>query len=222
MTKADSNILEELANSVIEMDEKKAVRLCEEAMAKGVDPYLAISQGLAQGMKTMGEGYEKGTCFVPELLLASDAMYAGMNVLRPHLKVAKDSANYRVVIGVVEGDTHDIGKNLVKIMLEAAGFQMTDLGSDVPLSRFVETAVAEKADMICLSSLMSTTMLRMADFITMLSEEGVRERFKVMVGGACVSPSFARQIGADGYAPDALAAVRKARTLLEAKGTGAL
>ncbi|MGD9117093.1 MAG: corrinoid protein [Dehalococcoidia bacterium] len=217
MTEADSSILEGLANSVIEMAEKKAVRLCEEALQNNIDPYLAISQGLARGMEVMGQGYEKGTCFVPELLLASDAMYAGMNVLRPHLKVTKDSANYKVVIGVTEGDTHDIGKNLVKIMLEADGFQMIDLGADVPLNRFVETAVAEKADMICLSSLMSTTMLRMADFITMLSEEGVRERFKVMVGGACVSPSFARRIGADGYAPDALAAVRKARALLEAR-----
>jgi dimethylamine corrinoid protein len=212
-----NSILKGLAESVVEMDEKKAARLAQEAVVKGVDPYLAISKGLAKGMEIVGEQYEKGISFIPELLLSSDAMYAGIEVLKPHLLTRKQTAareNYRIVIGVVEGDVHDIGKNMVKIMLEADGFEVIDLGRDIPLRRFIETAIQEKADMICLSALMSTSMLALADFIQMSIDEGVRQEFKIMVGGACISQAFANKIGADGYAPDAMAAVRKARNLL--------
>lgn len=215
-------LLKKLADSVVEMDEKKAARLAREAVLKGIDPYLAISKGLARGMEIVGEQYEKGISFIPELLLSSDAMYAGMDILKPYLlrKRSGINNNYRVVIGVVEGDIHDIGKNMVKIMLESAGFQVFDLGRDVPLQRFVEESIDKEADLICLSSLMSTSMLAMGDFIHMLSVRGVRQEFKVMVGGACISQAFANKIGADGYAPNAMAAVRKARILLKGSGVG--
>jgi dimethylamine corrinoid protein len=211
------SFLKDLAASVVEMDEKKAAQLAREAVLQGVDPYLAISKGLARGMEIVGEQYEKGISFIPELLLSSDAMYAGIDILKPLILSRKGNESVRhcrVVIGVVEGDVHDIGKNLVIIMLEADGFAVIDLGRDVPLRRFIETAVQEKADMICLSALMSTSMLALGDFIRMLIDEGVRQEFKVMVGGACISQAFANKIGADGYAPNAMAAVRKARNLL--------
>lgn len=213
-----SGFLEKLANAVITMNEEEAVRLAGEAIEKGVDPYLVIDKGLARGMEIMGEEYENGSCFIPELLLASDTMYAGINVLSPYIKAGRENSEsrvYRAIMGVIEGDTHDIGKNIVKVMFEARGFQITDLGRDVPIHRFVEAAATEQADIICMSSLISTTMLGMGDVIDLLVKEGIREKFKVMVGGACVSQSFASRIGADGYAPDAIAAVRKARKLLK-------
>jgi dimethylamine corrinoid protein len=216
-------ILTSLADAVINMDEESAVLFSRKAVASGIAAYQAVREGLAKGMEVVGERYEKGIYFVPELLIAADTMYAGMNVLKPYLRtenLSDASSNYRAVIGVIEGDTHDIGKNLVKIMLEAAGFQIIDLGSDVPIFHFVEAAVKEKADMICLSSLMTTSMLGMSAVMGMLTKEGVRDRFKVLVGGACVSPAFARQIGADGYAPNASAAVAKAKALLNTKNNG--
>jgi dimethylamine corrinoid protein len=209
-------ILKDLADSVISGDEKKAISSSNQAISSGVEAYTAISNGLAKGMEIMGEKYEQGTTFIPELLVASDAMYAGMDILKPHLP-KEDSSNgphYRGVIGVMEGDTHDIGKNLVKTMLETAGFTIFDLGRDVPPKRFVETAIKERADIICLSSLMTTAVLTMEDVIIMLKREGIRDKVKVMVGGACVSPSFAQRIGADGYAPNASAAVAEAKKLL--------
>jgi dimethylamine corrinoid protein len=217
-----SVILSGLAEAVVAMDEDRAAYLSKKAVDSGIDAYLAISKGLARGMEIMSEGYQKGIYFVPELLLASDAMNAGMSVLKPHISEDNSSTRvtHTVVIGVTEGDTHDIGKNLVKTMMEASGFRIIDLGRDVPIRRFVDTAAHEKADIICLSSLMSTTMLRMGDIIKLLTEEGIRERFKVMVGGACVSPAFASQIGADGYAPNASTAVVKAKALLKPENNG--
>ena len=218
ISETTQKILDELADSVVSLDEIKAVELSHKALEYQVDAYSAITFGLARGMDIMGQRYEKGICFVPELLIASDAMYAGMDVLKPHLK--KDSLSvpvntFKGVIGVIEGDTHDIGKNLVKIMFEADGFVMTDLGRDVPAKKFVDTAVKEQSDVICISSLMTTAMNGMKDVITTLVKEGIRDKVKVMVGGACVSPVFAQKIGADGYAPSAGAAVKLGRKLLE-------
>lgn len=208
------NILERLADSVVRFDENAAVELSHEAIESGISAYTSISEGLAKGMVTMGQRYDRGVVFVPELLLASDAMYAGMEVLKPYIETRNDDRNFHGVIGVIEGDTHDIGKNLVKIMFEADGFEMTDLGRDVSPDRFVETAVNDRADIICISSLMTTAMTGMGAVITLLSHEGIRDRFKVMVGGACISAVFAGRIGADGYAPTAAAAVKQARLLL--------
>lgn len=207
-------ILRDLAGSVVSMDEKKAAEVAQEALESDVGAYAAISAGLVKGMETMGANFEKGTVFVPELLLASEALYAGLDILKPHLKGDSIHTAGRVVIGVVQGDTHDIGKNLVKLMMEAGGFEMFDLGRDVPIPRFVEAALERDADLICLSTLMTTTMRGMQEVVDLLTTQGVRNRFKVLIGGAPVSRSFARQIGADGYAANAASAVRIAKELV--------
>jgi len=212
------NVIEELAKSVVLLDDAKAVNLAKKVIADGIDIDMAITSGLVRGMAMAGEKYEKGEYFVPELLVASDVMNAGLNILRPGPKASNTAAGFanpKVVIGVIEGDVHEIGKNLVKLMLETAGFQIIDLGPDVPIRKFMETAVTEDAGLICLSGMMSTSLLGMKDVINMLNKEGLRKRFRVMVGGACVSAAYAHEIGADGYAGNAMAAVREAKSLMK-------
>ena len=213
MGRAREEILKDLADSVLNMDEKGAARTAQEAIESGLDPYEAISRGLVIGMNKAGDLYENEEYFVPEILICSDAMYAGLDILRPHLKKEENGNKVGCVIGVVQGDTHDIGKNLVKIMLDVAGFEIHDLGRNVPLANFVEKAKETNADLICLSTLMTTTMDTMATVIEMLKEEGIRDRFKVLVGGGPISQAFADRIGADGYAANAATAVKVAKAL---------
>ena len=205
-----------LSDAVVEMDEARALQLAQQAIAEGVDPYQAIDQGLVHGMMRASQLFEEEEYFIPELLLCSDAMYAGLDVLQPHLRRDERKARHKVVIGVVEGDTHDIGKNLVKIMLDASGFEVIDLGRDVPPQRFVDAAVAEGAGIVAISTLMTTTMDGMAEVIRILEQAGLRDRFKVMVGGGPISQAFAQRIGADGYAVNAAEAVRLAKRLVGA------
>jgi corrinoid protein of di/trimethylamine methyltransferase len=202
-----------LSEAVVEMDEARALELSLQSVARGADPCAAIDRGLVHGMMRAGQLFEEEEYFIPELLLCSDAMYAGLDVLQPHLPRDGREA-HKVVIGVVEGDTHDIGKNLVKIMLDASGFQVIDLGRDVPPQRFVDIAVAEGAELVALSTLMTTTMDGMAEVIRILERGSLRDRFKVMVGGGPVSQAFAQRIGADGYASNAADAVRLAKQLV--------
>ena len=211
MKREREEILKDLANSVLNMDEKLAAQAAREAIKSGLDAYDAISNGLVVGMNKAGDLYETEEYFVPEILICSDAMYAGLEILRPHLKKESDRRQIKCVIGVVEGDTHDIGKNLVKIMLDVAGFEIYDLGRNVPLSDFIEKAKEVNAELICISTLMTTTMDHMATVIEMLKEEGIRNHFKVMVGGGPISQGFADRIGADGYAENAANAVRIAK-----------
>lgn len=216
MTRPKEEILEDLARGVLDMDEDLAVAAANEAVASGLDAYEAITKGLVVGMNEAGRLYDEEEYFVPELLICSDAMYTALEVLKPHLKASDNGARVGCVIGVVQGDTHDIGKNLVKIMLDVSGFEVHDLGRDVPLSDFVEKAKATGSELICLSTLMTTTMDGMASVIQMLQEEGIRDRYKVIVGGGPVSQSFAEKIGADGYADNAAGAVRVATGLFAA------
>jgi dimethylamine corrinoid protein len=216
MKRAREDILKDLAESVLEMREDDAVAAAREAVESGLDAKDAIDNGLVAGMARAGELYEKEEYFVPELLLCSDALYAALEVLKPHLDRARQARRAACVIGVVEGDTHDIGKNLVKIMLDVAGIEVHDLGRNVPLRQFVEKAKEVRASLICMSTLMTTTMDNMATVIEMLKEEGIRSRFKVMVGGGPISPAFAEQIGADGYASNASGAARMALQLCAA------
>ncbi|MDR2456076.1 MAG: corrinoid protein [Deltaproteobacteria bacterium] len=208
-----SETLRGLSDAVVGMDEDGARALSQSAVEKGFDAYLAIERGLADGMARAGQLFEEDEYFVPELLICSDAMYAGLEVLRPHVRRSSQDRPLSFVIGVVEGDTHDIGKNLVKIMLEAAGFTIHDLGRDVPAEVFVERAVELKADFIGLSTLMTTTMGVMAEVVRLLESKGLRERFIVMVGGGPISEAFAKRIGADAYSLNAADAVRVARRL---------
>ncbi len=208
-----SDILHNLAQAVIDMDVARAIELANEAIKCKLDPYEAITDGLSKGMDKVNELFENEEYFVPEILLCADAMYAGIEVLRPYLPKEDSHNRKKVVIGVVKGDTHDIGKNLVKIMLDNAGFEMHDLGRNVPYAKFVDTAGELKADMVCLSTLMTTTMDGMQVVIEDLKKAGITSR--VMVGGGPISPGFAKNIGADGYARNAAEAVKVAKSLFQ-------
>jgi corrinoid protein of di/trimethylamine methyltransferase len=209
-----SEILAGLASAVVEMDEKRAVELARTAVDAGIDAYEAISQGLSKGMDVVSDKYEREEYFVPEILLCSDAMYAALDVLRPHLRVDPTARPAKVVLGVMEGDVHDIGKNIVKLMLVAAGFEIHDLGRDVAPRAFVEKAKEVGADIIALSTLMSVTMDGMRKVVELLVQQGIREDFKVIIGGGPVSASFAKEIGADAYGESAAEGVRIARELV--------
>jgi corrinoid protein of di/trimethylamine methyltransferase len=207
-------LFERLATAVFELDEELAKRLSQEVLDRGYDAWSAVEYGLLAGVNRAGKLFDEEEYFVPELLIAADAMYAGLAILRPHIKTQFTGYNRKVVIGVVQGDTHDIGKNLVRIMLEVAGFEVHDLGRDVPPQKFVDHAIAVKADVIALSTLMTTTMERMAEVVAILEAEKVRNRFKVIVGGSPLSQQFSDRIGADGYAPKAAQAVDLAKRLV--------
>ncbi len=211
-------ILDRLALGVRDLDEELAANAAREALSEGIDALTAINEGLVRGMNEAARLYEEQVYFVPELLLCSDAMYAGLDILTPHIKRTGDERRAGVVIGVMQGDTHDIGKNLVKLMLEVDGFEVYDLGRDVPPADFVAKLKETGAELLAMSTLMSTTMDAMSVVIRMLQQEGLRDRTTVMVGGGPVSQAFADLIGADGYAVSATGAVRAARRLLSERG----
>jgi dimethylamine corrinoid protein len=211
----DKEILfDKLADSVVDMDEDVAIAISKEVITQKYDAFEAIDKGLSKGMEKAGQLFEEEEYFIPELLMCSDAMYAGLDILKPHIKADKSEVKIKIVIGVVEGDTHDIGKNLVKIMLETSGFDVIDLGRDVPPSIFVERAKEENANIIAISTLMTTTMDGMAEVIRILDKQDIREQFKIMIGGGPISQGFADKIGADGYSVNAAEAVRLARKLV--------
>lgn len=214
--KSKEYYLEKLCQYVLDMEDEEIVDLAKEYAQLGYPAYEGIMEGLVKGMVKAGDLYNQEEYYIAELLLCSDAMYNGINVLKDYLDISKINKNkIKAVIGVVEGDTHDIGKNLVKIMMETGGFDMIDLGRDVPLRKFIEVAKEEDAKLICMSSLMTTTMKGMKKVIDMLEEEGLRNKIKVMVGGGPITESFAMEIGADGYSKNAVEAVSVAQNLLE-------
>lgn len=209
-------LLQRLSDGVMEMEEEEVVAASQEFLDAGFPAFDGIMQGLVDGMNRASQLYEEEEYFVTDILLCSDAMYCGLEILKPYLPVeTEDSEKKRKgIIGVVEGDTHDIGKNLVKIMLETAGFEMYDLGRDVPLEKFVEKAKEVEADFVCMSTLMTTTMGGMLTVIELLKEQGLRENVKVLIGGGPISQRYAEKIGADGYSANAVEAVKLAKRLL--------
>ncbi|MEG2354029.1 MAG: corrinoid protein [Clostridium sp.] len=214
MNNLKDQLLDELAASVVDMEEEVALNKAQEFVDNGFDAYEGIASGLAKGMDKAGVLYEEEEYYIPELLMCSDAMYAGLDILRPHLKVEEGEVKYKAVVGVVEGDTHDIGKNLFKIMLETCGFEVYDLGRDVAPSEFVKKAKEIGANLVGMSTLMTTTMDNMEVVIRLLEEAGIRKEVVVMVGGAPISQNFANKIGADGYAAEASKAARLAKKLV--------
>lgn len=215
MATSKEELLNKLSECVLEMEDEEVVDVAEEYIEAGYPALDGIMEGLVDGMNKASELFEEEEYFVTDILLCSDAMYAGLEVLRPYLPDEEEQAAKPVaVIGVVEGDTHDIGKNLVKIMMETAGFEMIDLGRDVPLEQFIETAKEEEADLICMSTLMTTTMGGMETVIHMLEDAGMRDKVKVMIGGGPISQKYADKIGADGYSQNAVEAVKLAKRLL--------
>lgn len=211
----NENIFELLAKAVVEMDEDEVEILCRKVIDEDINAFEAIEEGLSKGMSRAGQLFEEEEYFVPELLMCADAMNKGVDILKPYLKGEGTAAKAKIVIGVIEGDTHDIGKNLVKLMLDVSNYDVVDLGRDVPASTFVDRAIAEKAQIIMISSLMTTTMDYMADVITILNERGVRDQFKVAVGGGPVSQGFAKKIGADGYSKNAADAVKLCQAFVD-------
>lgn len=209
-----SAIWQGLKDAVIEMEEERARELAEAAVAQGLDAYDTIMNGLAPGMAVVSQKYDDEEYFVPEILICADAMYAALEVLRPHLNPATMPQQGKVVIGVIAGDIHDIGKNVVRMMLEGAGLEVHDLGRDVPIAHFADEAERVGADIIAMSTLMSTTMEGMRQVVQELERRGTRDRFKVIIGGGPISAAFAEKIGADGYGRDAAEAVRVVQALL--------
>lgn len=208
-------IIKLLSDNVLEMEEDDVVELSEEYVKLGYPVEEAITNGLIDGMNRAGVLYDEEEYFITDILLCSDAMYAGIDVMKPYMEdKAEESKKVKAVIGVVEGDTHDIGKNLVKIMMETAGFEMIDLGRDVTKEQFIETIKKENADLLCMSTLMTTTMSSMEEVIEELEKEGLRESLKVMIGGGPISKRFADKIGADGYSANAIEAVKLANRLM--------
>jgi 5-methyltetrahydrofolate--homocysteine methyltransferase len=205
--------LNRLKEAVITCDVKSARQLAEEALAAGIAPSTILAGALVPAMTVVGERFERGEYFVPDLLVAARAMKAAFEPIRPLLARGGAVPAGRVLIGTVKGDLHDIGKNLVAAMLEGGGFEVIDLGADVAPARFAEEAQARSATLVALSALLTTTMLGMKDTIEALRAAGVRNRVRVMIGGAPVTAAFARSIGADGYADNAAGAVRLARQL---------
>ncbi len=183
------------------------------ALAEGTSAETILRQGLIAAMDEVGRLFEENEYFVPEMLVSARAMQSGLTLLKPHLIESGSASAGRVVIGTVKGDLHDIGKNLVAMMLEGAGFEVVDLGTDVSPDKFVKAVVEHKPQVVGMSALLTTTMPSMGATVKALTEAGVREQVKVIIGGAPVTDNFAKQIGADGYSPDASAAVRLTKSL---------
>ena len=214
MAKSKEELLEKLSECVVEMEDEEVVDVANEYVESGYPALDGIMEGLVDGMNKASDLYDEEEYFVTDLLLCSDAMYSGIDILKPHLPVEENKGEkLKIFIGVVEGDTHDIGKNLVKIMLDTAGFEMYDLGRDVPLDNFVDKAIEVGASLICMSTLMTTTMDGMRIVIEKLKEKGIRDNVKVMVGGSPISQKYANEIGADGYSANAVGAVKLAKRL---------
>lgn len=207
-------VFERLCQVVVDGDEEAAKKSAREAVDTGIDPVKAIERGLSAGMKEMGDRFERGETYLPELMLAADAMKAGMTILLSKIPAEKIPRAGTVVIGTVYGDIHDIGKNLVASLLTAAGFEVHDLGKDVKPMTFVERAEDVKADIIALSSLMTVTFPYITDVISILDDMGAREKYKIMVGGGAVTKDLAEKIDADGYGENASEAVRTAKNLI--------
>lgn len=209
MMESKEIFLQKLSDCVLEMEDEEIVDIINKYIECGYDPQEGMISGLVDGMLRASKLYEEGEYFVPELIVCSDTMYTGISELQKYIPVSENTHIGKVVIGVVEGDTHDIGKNLVRIMLETVGFDVHDLGRDVSVDTFVDYVRDHDVDILCMSSLMTTTMPGMRTVIERLVEQGLRDKVKIMVGGAPLSPSFAKSIGADGYTRNAVEFAKK-------------
>ena len=211
-----NEIFEKLTSSIIMGEPEIAVEATREALAAGIEPMAIIRQGLMPGMNVVGEKFSSGEYYLPDLIIAADGMQQAMELLEPELRARQQSLESagKIVIGTVKGDIHEIGKSLVGTMLSANGFKVIDLGVDVPTQKFVDTVKDTGADIVGLSALLTTTMTVQREVIQALTVAGLREKVKVIVGGAPVTRSWAKDIGADGFAEDAMGAVAVAKQLM--------
>jgi len=215
MTNTDPGLLSELAERLYAGDAKGVAELTQRALEAELDPQAVLRGALLPGMERVGRDFKAGDLFIPEIIVAARAMHAGVDVLRPHLVASDLQGQGKVVLGTVRGDLHDIGKKLVGIMFEGAGFTVVDLGHDVPPERFVQAVRDERPLLLGMSALLSTTMPMMRETMDALAGAGLAGAVKVMVGGAPVTQAWADEIGAHGYAPDAVSAVERARQLVQ-------
>ena len=194
-------LFEKLKNGVVEYEEDEVKEASQQALDDGYDALEMIMDGLAAGMEIVGDLYDRNEYFVPEVLMCADALYAGLDILRPHVPEKEDGVNAQVVIGSIQGDVHDIGKNLVKMMFDVAGWDVHDLGRDVPLEKFVDEQLRTDSEVVAMSAMMTTTMLGMKKVIKMIKEKN--PDVAIMLGGAPVTQDVANLFGADGYAESA-------------------
>lgn len=204
-------IIQEISEYLQKGRAKNVKALVQQALDEGMDPKQILNEGLLDGMMIIGGKFKRNEIFVPEVLVAARALNAGLNILEPKLVEVGNEPVGRAVVGTVRGDLHDIGKNLVVMMLKGAGFEICDMGVDVAPEAFIDKAEEIHADVICMSALLATTMTNMEDVITELKNRNLRDKYIVMVGGAPVNDSFAQQIGADYYTPDAATAAEVAK-----------
>ena len=211
-----SRLYERLSTAILEGDGEKTHKLVQKALDQELAPKDILDNGLVVGMNEVGVRFKRGDMFVPEVLMSADAMQAGLEILRPPLIASGAKLIGKVLLGTVKGDLHDIGKNLVGMMCEGAGFEVEDIGKDVEPEAFVEAVRKLEPDIVGMSALLTTTMRTMESTVKELEEAGVRDKVKIMIGGAPVTQAFSDQIGADGYAPDAAAAADLAKKLVGA------
>jgi 5-methyltetrahydrofolate--homocysteine methyltransferase len=214
----NQKILEDIKDALLKGDRAGVSSLTKAALDSGVDIKEILDNGLIAGMEIVGGKFKRSEIFIPEVLISAKAMHAGMAILEPHFVKRGIKPTGKVVIGTVKGDLHDIGKNIVSMMLKGSCFEVLDCGIDVSPEKFLENAKKSGADMVVMSSLLTTSMGAMRDTIKALKDAGLRDKVKVMVGGAPVTQDFADSIGADGYAKDAATAVDKARELVKTQG----
>jgi 5-methyltetrahydrofolate--homocysteine methyltransferase len=212
-----SDALQAIKDCIIKGESNQMARLCQEALKKGIPAYEIVMKGMKGGMEVVGKKYESGEYFLPDLVLAGEIMKEGMSVLEPQLAAEGVKSRGTIIAGSVAGDIHDIGKNIVISMLRGAGFSVIDLGVNVAAETFLERAIELKADIVAASAYLSTTALELRDIVPLIHEDA-SGRIKVVVGGATVSQEFAREIGADGWAPDALQAVKVMDSIIRSKG----
>jgi corrinoid protein of di/trimethylamine methyltransferase len=200
--------LTSVIQAVVEMQDDRVLTLVEQSLQENIPPRSILENGLIPGMKKVGELFRSKQYYVPEVLLASEAFYAGFNAIQPLLKSDPASQRGKIIIGVVQGDIHDIGKNIVKVMVQSSGYNVIDMGKDVKTGEFVRKVEEENPDVLALSSLMTTTMSHMADIIEELDKRDLRSKIKIVIGGAPVTAEYATKIGADVFGKDAAEAVR--------------
>jgi len=208
-------ILKEISEKVEKGKAQDVKLLVTQSLEQGINPQDVLNQGLVKGMEKIGEKFKNNEVFIPEVLIAARAMKQGMEILKPHLAKSNFKAKGKICIGTVKGDLHDIGKNIVCMMFEGAGFEVVDLGIDVSKEKFIESAKNEKPDILGMSALLTTTMIQMKEIIDELNRTSLPKRPIVLIGGAPITQSYADEIKADGYAPDAASAVDVAKRLLK-------
>jgi corrinoid protein of di/trimethylamine methyltransferase len=204
----EKEILSKLRDAIVNLDIDGVKKAAGEVVSSGIPAYKAVIEGMAKGMEIVGQKYEDGEYFLAELIMAGETMKEGMTVLEPYLKAGDIKSAGKVVIGTVKGDLHDIGKNVVVTLLKAANFEVVDLGVDVSAEQYVEAVKQNSPDIVAMSALLTTTMIEMEGIVKLLKKEGLKKKVKIIIGGAPITPEYAKKIGADAAAKDAVEGVR--------------